>query len=158
VTDARRRFRPFFPSARDFEAATRGHFQFLVDEFAFSGPLVIDRGESFGLRYDGPGTAVLLNWDVEGGYFACHLAPRLDNGEPHPDPDRWLSPNEVLAARGAAEDWVTHADLEGADEARFAETMSRYAANLRNHCADVLRGDWSIFDAAHSWLERPPDA
>ena len=155
---AERHMRPFFPSPEDFVAVTMPHFRFLIDDFAYSGPEVVDRGASFDLRYDGNGTSVLLNWDVEGGYFACHLVPRLDSGELHPDPDRWLSPNEILAARGADEDWITHDDLEQADEARFAETMSRYAANLRNHCADVLRGDWSIFDSAHGRFEHPNDA
>jgi hypothetical protein len=156
--DASGHLRPFFPSARDFEAATNGHFRFLVDEFDFSGPRTADLGQSFEVRYDGLGTAVLLNWDLEGGYFACHLAPLLSNGEIHPDPERWLSSNEILAARGALERWIGHDELESADEVAFGRTMARQAANLRDYCADVLRGDWSIFEAAHRWLEHPTDA
>ena len=150
--------RPFFPSAEDFEAATIDHFRFVVDEFDFSGPRTTDLGQSFEVRYDGPGTAVLLNWDVGGGFFACHLAPLLPNGDVHPDPDRWLSPNEILAARGASDRWIGHHQLDEADERAFARVMERQAANLRDHCADVLRGDWSVFDAARAWLEHPVDA
>ena len=98
---APRHFRPFFPSAADFAAATTSHFQFLVDDFDFLGPDVTDRGMSLDVRYDGDRTSVLLTWDVDGGYFACHLVPRLENGELDPDPDRWLLPTEVLAARNA---------------------------------------------------------
>lgn len=129
-----------------------------MDDFDFSGPQVTERGPSFEVRYDGPGTAVLLSWDVEGGYFACHLAPRISNGEVHPDPDRWLSPNEVLAARGAPERWIRHDDLEGADEKEFGKVMERQASSLRDYCADVLRGDWTIFDAARGRLQDPIDA
>ena len=150
--------RPFIPSARDFEAATASHFRFLVDDLGYSGQRLTDLGASFEIRYDGPGTAVLLNWDVEGGYFACHLAPLLANGDIHPDPERWLTPNEILAARGARERWIGHDDLEGADELAFGLAMEQHAANLRDYCADVLRGDWSIFETAHSWLEHPTDA
>jgi hypothetical protein len=147
--------RPFIPSAADFLASTRDHFQFLVVDFGYRGPRTNDLGKAFEVIYDGPGTAVLLSWDVEGGYFACHLAPRLPSGDVHPDTDRWMSPNEVLAARGAMEDWVGQDDLEGADEAGFARTMERHAANLRSYCADVLRGDWSIYEYARGWLEHP---
>ena len=149
--------RPFFPLARDFAVVTTPHFAFLVEEFGFSGPNVTDRGESYEARYVGPGTAVVLNWDVEGGYFACHLVPLLSNGDVHPDPDRWLSPNEVVAARGAIDHWVGHDELTGADELEFGRIMERQAANLRTYCADVLRGDWSIYQTAHGWLEHPTD-
>ena len=152
------RLRPFFPTARDFEAATIAHFRFLVDEFDFSGPRTTDLGRSFEIRYDGPATDVLLNWDVEGGFFACHMAPLLPNGEVNPDPDRWLAPNEILAARGASERWIGHDELDGADERAFARVMERQAANVRDYCADVLRGDWSVFDTARAWLEHPVDA
>ena len=131
------------------------HFQFLVDDFGYLGPAVLDHGPTFDVRYDGDRTTVLLTWDVEGGFFACHLVPRMRNGELNPDPERWLTPNEVLAARNARHDWVGHADLEQADEVVFARTMDRHAANLRTYCADVLGGDWSIYDLAHRWLEEP---
>ena len=153
MTEGRGHLRPFFPSVRDFEAATTGHFRFLVDEFEYAEPRTSDLGASFEVRYDGSGTVVLLSWDVEGGYFACHLAPRISNGDIHPDPERWLTPNEILATRGALDRWISHDDLDGADELVFGQTMERHAANLRDYCADVLGGDWSIYDAAHLWLE-----
>jgi hypothetical protein len=150
--------RPFFPAAADFAAATGPHFRFLVDDFGYTGPELVDHaGLSFDVRFDGPQAAVLLNWDVEGGYFACNLIRRLGNGDLDPDFDRWLSPNEILAARGAREKWVTHDDLERVNKQGYARVMERQAANLRDYCADVLRGNWSIYKAAHSWFEEHPD-
>ncbi len=151
--------RPFFPSAADFAAATTPHFQFLIDEFGYSEPVIEGHGATtFGLRYDGKATSVLLNWDVEGGFFACNLVPRLPTGEIDPDFERWLSPNEIVAARGAPDEPITQGELEDVDETGYARTMARQAAILRAHCADVLRGDWSIFDEAHHWFARHANA
>ena len=150
--------RPFFPSARDFAAATTPHFGFLVTEFGFAGPVVTENFESFDVRYDGRRTSLLLNWDADGGYIGIHLIPRRGPGAPDPDAERWLRPNEILAARGAVKDAVTHADFEGVDQRGFAVVMEREAANLRKHCADVLRGDWSIYSEAHGWFERHLEA
>lgn len=151
--------RPYFPTAEDFSAATAPHFRFLVDELGFSGPVVTEQpGVAFDVRYDGPQMAVLLNWEVDGGYFACQLIPRLANGELDPDYERWLSPNEILVAHGAIDEWVTQADLEDVDQRGYAQAMTRAARNLRVHGADVLRGDWSVYQAAHRWLEQDPDA
>lgn len=150
--------RPFFPAAADFAAATSPHFQFLIDDFGYKGPELVDHAAlSFDVRFDATKAAVLLNWDVEGGYFACNLIRRVRNGDLDPDYNRWLSPNEILAARGARERWVTHDDLERVNEAGYTRAMERLAANLRDYCADVLRGDWSVYDTAHRWFEEPPD-
>ncbi|MEX2547413.1 MAG: hypothetical protein WD830_06435 [Chloroflexota bacterium] len=149
--------RPFFPSASDFAAATTPHFQFLVDDFGYAPPTVEESiAGLFEVRYDGGTGAVLLNWDVEGGFIGVHLIPRQKHGELQPDPERWLRPNEILAARGALNRSVNQADLDGVDEHGYAKQMQREAANLREFCADVLRGDWSIFDSAHSWFEKHP--
>jgi hypothetical protein len=60
--------RPSFPSRDDFAAATTtDDFQFLVSELSFSAPRATDLGERFEIRYDGPGTAVLLSWNAQGG-------------------------------------------------------------------------------------------
>ena len=154
MTEPRSHLRPFFPAAQDFVAATTPHFSFLVDEFAFSDPTIVDHeGVAFDVRYDDTKTAVLLSWDLEGGYFACHLVPRLADGSLDPDFDHWLGPNEVLAVRGGTKDWVSHEDLDDIDEIGYARVMERVAANLRNYCTDLLRGDWSIFGAAHRWFK-----
>jgi hypothetical protein len=147
--------RPFFPTALDFSAATSPHFSFLVDELGFEGPLIVgDSDEAFDVRFDGPKVAVLLSWEVEGGFFACQIIPRTSGGQLETDYERWLSPTEVLAARGKLDDATTQADLDDVDEAGYARVMKRAAANMRRHCAEVLKGDWSIYSAAHRWLER----
>ena len=152
------RLRPFFPSADDFAAATTPHFQFLVDEFGFAEPVVAETvAGSFDVRYDGNRTALLLNWDVEGGFIGVHLIPRRPSGQLDPDPERWLRPNEVLSARGAADAAVMQDDLDGVDQRGFARVMKREAANLREHCDDVLRGDWSVYPEAHHWFEEHPE-
>ena len=147
--------RPFFPTAADFSAATSPHFAFLVDEFGFSGPLIVgDSDEAFDVRFDGPKVSVLLSWEVEGAFYACQIIPRMTDGELEPDYERWLSPTEVLAARGKLDDAISQHDLDDVDEAGYARVMKRAAANMRRHCADVLKGDWSIYPAAHRWLEK----
>jgi hypothetical protein len=151
--------RPFFPSAADFAAATAPHFQFLVDEFGFADPAVEENVTgSYEVRYVGSKTAILLNWDVEGGFIGVHLIRRQRSGELDPDPERWLRPNEILGARGELKRAVNQADLDDINERGFASVMRREAANVRELCADVLRGDWSIFDAAHNWFQEHPDA
>jgi hypothetical protein len=149
--------RPFFPSAADFAAATAIHFQFLLEDFGYLGPQVTDQGQSFEIQYDGERASVLLSWDAEGGYFGCHLIARLPSGGLESDPDHWLTPNEVLAARDAQHEWVTQGDLEHVDEPGFGRAMERIAANLRNHCGELLRGDWSIYGVARGRLAAEPD-
>ena len=68
----------------------------------------------YDVAYYGPTTAVLLNWDTTGSYFACNLAPRFADGSLDPDYQHWLSVNEVVAARGA----------DSAGLARPSSTMS----------------------------------
>lgn len=147
--------RPFFPTAADFSAATSPHFGFLVDEMGFTGPLIVgDSDEAFDVRFDGPKVSVLLSWEVAGGFFASQIIPRTKDGQLESDYERWLSPTEVLAARGKLDDATSQADLDDADEAGYGRVMKRAAASLRRHCAEVLKGDWSIYPAAHRWLEK----
>jgi hypothetical protein len=149
--------RPFFPTIQDFAGATAPHFEFLVSEFGFVGPSIEEQNdEMYDVAYYGDATAVLLNWDTTGSFFACNLAPRLDDGSLDPDYEHWLSVNEVVAAGGAADRWIAQADLDDVDAAGYAAVMKREAANLRDFCADVLRGDWSIRAQAQSWLEINP--
>jgi hypothetical protein len=151
----RPRLRPFFATAADFAAATAPHFGFLVDELEFSGPVVSEQpAEAYDLRYDGPNSAVLLSWEIDSALFGCQLAPRLRDGKLDRDYEHWLSLNEVLAARGAADRWVTQADLDAVDEAGYAAAMRRTADNLRTYAADVLAGDWTVRESAQRWLER----
>jgi hypothetical protein len=146
--------RPFFPSVQDFAAATAPHFAFLVDQFNYVGPSLEEQtAETFDIVFYGGSTVVLLVWEVSGGFFACHLIPRLRDGSLDPDGDHWLAPNEILGARGAQGKWVTQEDLEDVDAAGFARAMERAASNLRNYCSDVLRGDWSIYEKAHRWFD-----
>jgi hypothetical protein len=49
-------------------------------------------------------------------------------------------------------------DFEAATRDHSGRTMERQGANLRTYCADVLRGDWSIYETARSWLEHPANA
>ncbi|HEY5488450.1 MAG TPA: hypothetical protein VIK00_01315, partial [Candidatus Limnocylindrales bacterium] len=107
--------------------------------------------EAYDIRYDGPGTAVLLSWEIEGGLFGCELAPRAADGHLDPDFENWLTANEVLAARGAMDRWVVESELANVDEDGYAAVMIREADNLRTYCADVLRGDWSVHDSAVMW-------
>jgi hypothetical protein len=143
--------RPFFPSATDFAAATTPHFSFLIDEFRFAEPVVTGNEEAYDIRYDGPGTAVLLTWEIASGYFGCELAPRAADGDLDPDYENWLTANEILAARGVTDRWVVEAEFDNVDEEGYATVMSREADNLRTHCADVLRGDWSVRDSELIW-------
>lgn len=146
--------RPFFPSVQDFAAATTPHFQFLVDELGFVGPSIEEQNdEMYDIAYYGEKTAVFLTWDATGAFFACNLAPRLPDGSLEADYEQWVSVNEVVAARGAPERWISQAELDDVDAAGYAVVMRREADNLRTYCADVLRGDWSIRAAAHSWME-----
>jgi len=148
------RMRPFFPSVQDFAAATTPHFQFLVDDLGFVGPSVEEQtDEMYDVTYYGERSAVMLSWDTTGGYFACNVAPRLADGSLDPDYERWLSVNEIVAAKGAPERWVNQSDLEDVDLDGFARVMRRVADNLSTYCADVLQGDWSIHQAATRWLE-----
>ena len=157
MTDQPTHLRPFFPSANDFAAAITPHFNFLVDDFGYEEPVVSDLdGEIYEARYDGPGTTVLLNWDVEGGFIGVHFVPHSGGGIV-PDPERWLRPNEILGARGERERWTTQTDLEGVDKNGFDAALAREAANVRELCADVLGGDWSIYDEAHGWVEAHPE-
>ena len=149
--------RPFFPTVQDFAGASTPHFQFLVDEFGFIGPSVEEQtDEMYDVTFYGPSTAVLLNWDTTGGFFACNLAPRLPDGTLDPDYEQWLSTNEIVAARGFPDRWVNQAELDGVDLAGYAAVMKREADNLRTYCADVLRGDWSVREAVNRWLEAGP--
>ncbi|HEY7024264.1 MAG TPA: hypothetical protein VH371_04805 [Candidatus Limnocylindrales bacterium] len=148
--------RPFFPTVRDFAAATTPHFQFLVSDFGYSGPTIEERTDDlFDVAYYGRGTAVLLNWDTSAAYFACNLAPRLADGTLDPDYRNWMSVNEVVAARGAAERWISQRDLDDVDLPGYGTVMDRAAENLREFCDDVLRGDWSVRRDAQRWLEDP---
>jgi hypothetical protein len=151
--------RPFFPSVDDFAAATTPHFTFLVRELGYDQPVVAENVPgSYDVRYDGRGTSVLLSWDAEGGFMGLHLVPHGNSGALNLDSESWLRPNDVLGARGARRESVTQADLEGVDAAGYAAVMEREAANLRNYCMDVLRGDWSIYEKAHDWIAQHPDA
>jgi hypothetical protein len=151
------RMRPFFPTVQDFAAATAPHFSFLVTEFGFVGPSIEEQtDEMYDVAYYGASAAVLLNWDTTGSYFACNLAPRFPDGSLDPDYEHWLSVNEVVAARGAENRWVSQADLDDVDVAGYGAVMKREAANLRDFCADVLRGNWSIRTDAQRWLEQSP--
>jgi hypothetical protein len=152
------RMRPFFPTVQDFAAATAPHFEFLVRDLGFVGPSIEEQNdEMYDVAYYGPATAVLLNWDTTGSYFACNLAPRLDDGTLDPDYQNWLSVNEIVAARGGGQRWVSQSELDDVDLAGYASVMEREAQNLREFCADVLNGDWSIRSEAHRWLEQQPD-
>lgn len=151
------RMRPFFPTVQDFAAATAPHFAFLVSEFGFVGPSIEEQNdEMYDVAYYGPATAVLLNWDTTGSFFACNLAPQFPDGTLDPDYENWLSVNEVVAARGAPDRWVSQADLDDVDVASYGAVMKPEAANLRDFCADVLRGNWSIRAEVQSWLEQHP--
>ena len=147
--------RPFFPSATDFAAATTPHFSFLIDEFRFAEPVVTGTREAYDIRYDGSGTAVLLTWELDTGYFGCELAPRTADGRLDLDYENWLTANEILAARGATDRWVVEADFDNVDEDGYATVMIRAADNLRSYCADVLRGDWRVRDSALIWPTEP---
>jgi hypothetical protein len=150
--------RPFFPSATDFAAATTPHFEFLVSDLGYAEPVIEETiPGSYDVRYDGTGTSVLLNWDAEGGFIGVHLVPRSRSGALNSDVDSWLRPNEVLGARAARREWVTQTDLEGVSADGYARVMEREAANLRNYCADVLGGDWSIYGEAHDWIAQHPE-
>jgi hypothetical protein len=151
------RMRPFFPTVQDFAAATAPHFGFLVGEFGFVGPSIEEQSDvMYDVVYYGPSTAVLLNWDTTGSFFACNLAPRLADGTLDPDYQHWLSVNEVVAVRGGADRWVGAAALDDVDLHGYGAVMKREASNLREFCADVLRGDWRIRSEAHRWLEQGP--
>ena len=153
------RMRPFFPTVQDFAAATAPHFTFLVSEFGFVGPSIEEQtDEMYDVAFYGPLTAVLLNWDTTGSFFACNLAPRFEDGTLDPDYEQWLSVNEVVAARGGAQRWITQADLDDVTLDGYGAVMERAAANLRDFCTDVLRGDWTIRAEAQSWLEQHPEA
>ena len=149
------RMRPFFPTVQDFAAATAPHFSFLVTDFGYVGPSIEEQtDEMYDVAYYGPSTAVLLNWDTTGSFFACNLAPRFADGSLDPDYEHWLSVNEIVAARGAENRWVSQADLDDVDVAGYGAVMKREVANLRDFCADVLRGNWSIRTDAQRWLEQ----
>ena len=153
------RMRPFFPTVQDFAAATTPHFEFLVTDFGFVGPSIEEQNDAlYDVAYYGPHTAVLLNWDTTGSFFACNLAPRFADGSLDPDYEHWLSVNEIAAARGRPERWINQADLDDVDLAGYGAVMEREAANLRGLCADVLRGDWSVRAAAQRWLDQRSDS
>lgn len=150
--------RPFFPTVQDFAAATAPHFAFLVTEFGFTGPSIEEQNdEMYDVAYYGPASAVLLNWDTTGSYFACNLAPRFADGALDPDYQHWISVNEVAAARGGADRWVGQAELDDVDLVGYGAVMKHVANNLRDFCVDVLRGDWSIRAAAQRWQEQHPE-
>jgi hypothetical protein len=150
--------RPFFPTVQDFAAATAPHFAFLVSEFGFVGPSVEEQNdEMYDVAYYGPSTAVLLNWDTTGSYFACNIAPRLLDGSLDTDYEHWLSVNEIAAARGGPERWISQTDLDDVDLAGYGAVMDRQAANVREFCSDVLRGDWSVRPDALRWLDEHPE-
>lgn len=150
--------RPFFPTVQDFAAATAPHFEFLVSDFGFTGPSIEEQNdEMYDVAYYGQATAVLLNWDTTGSYFACNLAPRFEDGSLDPDYQHWMSVNEVAAARGGPARWVGQSDLDDVDLAGYGAVMKRVANNVRDFCIDVLRGDWTVRSAAHSWMEQHPD-
>ena len=114
------RMRPFFPTVQDFAAATAPHFAFLAADFGFVGPSLEEQTDDmYDVAFYGERTAVLLNWDTTGSFFACNLAPRLEDGSLDPDYEHWLSVNEVVAARGANERWISQADLDDVDLRRL---------------------------------------
>ena len=49
----------------------------------------------------------------------------------------------MLRSAGSAQ-----AELDDVDLVGYGAVMERVAANLRDFCADVLRGDWSVREAA----------
>jgi hypothetical protein len=146
--------RPFFPGAADFAAAATPHFGFLVNELGFSRPQVSgEPGDGYDVRYDGASSAVLLSWESDGGFFGCQIIPLTADGTLESDFERWLSPNEVLAVRNALDEWPSQAEFDDIDAAGFGRLMARAARCLQEHCLDVLAGDWSVYSAAHRWLE-----
>ena len=152
------RMRPFFPTVQDFAAATAPHFEFLVTDLGYTGPSIEEQNdEMYDVAYYGPATAVLLNWDTTGSYFACNLAPRFADGSLDADYQHWMSVNEVVAARGADERWVTQDELDDVNIHGYGAVMDRVALNLRDYCMDVLQGDWSVRDSAQRWLEQHPE-
>ena len=152
------RMRPFFPTVQDFAAATAPHFMFLATDFGFVGPSIEEQtDEMYDVAFYGPSTAVLLNWDTTGSFFACNLAPRFEDGTLDPDYEHWLSANEIVAARGGGQRWISQADLDDVTLDGYGAVMERAAANLREFCADVLRGDWTIRADAQRWLGQNPE-
>ena len=149
------RLRPFFPSARDFAAAASPHFEFLVSDLGFGQPKVSDEpGGGFDIRFDSDSVNVLRSWESDGGSFGCQLVPLTHGGRLEPDVERWLSPTEILAAGGVLDEWPNQRDFDDVTHRRYGALMERAATCLREHCADVLAGDWSVYDAAHRWLEK----
>jgi hypothetical protein len=137
-----------------FLAIARPHFDFLVGEFGFDPPRLAASGIVNLIRYSGPETAVELAWDTREHLYESHLLRRLDSGEFDEDDRHWLTPNDILAVRHAQKRWITADDLARASRSEFELILARDAANLREFCADVLRGDWSVVADVAAWHRR----
>ena len=80
------RMRPLLPDSAGFRGRNKEpHFAFLVRDLGFVGPSIEEQtDEMYDVTYYGELTAVLLNWDTTGSYFACNIAPRLIDGTLNP--------------------------------------------------------------------------
>ena len=143
-----------FYAVTAFAEAIRPHFDPVALASGMEGPSLEASAPFFPLsllvRYDGPATALLLYWDVRERLFGCHIARRWEGGVLDGDED-WLGANEILAVRGERARWVTADDVADVDAEGFALAMGREADNLRDFCADVLRGDWSVQREVQAW-------
>jgi len=124
-------------------------FEYLINEFNFSVVSTRKDGGMYEIVFQNNTTAVIVNWERQENRIYTEVY-RLVNGNLIPDP-AIISPNIEL--NGYYLDDLLSTRCSGFSPTRFpvddtgiVQIISNYATLLHQHAADVLNGDFKIFN------------
>ena len=136
----------------EFFEIGEGEFRFLVDEFGFRKRANKTDVEVYRLPYENGTTKVEIGFDWRDQYVYVLLG-RRDVKKPK-DARRLPRPEDELVAFSLEDLLKLRTRKYGIDQDRFGKALTRkdikeilstYARGVREHAADVLQGDLTIF-------------
>lgn|SRR5690348_7703219 len=134
-----------------FEIAER-EFRFLVEEFGFKQKAKKTDVEVYRLPYENATTKVEVGFDWRDQYIYVLLG-RRDVKKPK-DARRLPQPQDEIVAFNIEDLLKLRTGKYGIDQDRFGKALTRkdikeilstYARGVREHAADVLQGDFTVF-------------
>lgn len=135
----------------DFFKIGEKEFQFLVDEFGFKKRANKTDVEVYRLRYENGTTKVEIGFEWRDQYVYVLLGRREKKSK---DAGRLPRPEDELVAFNLEDLLQVRTGKYGVDQERFGKALTRkdikeilstYARGVREHAADVLQGDFTVF-------------